>query len=683
MAPLFALENRLTEKDMVESAIQAYEEGNYPKCRSEFNSACSITKTPETKLLAKIYDGKITLDENPSSPSAATQVIDSFTLISDDVSRSKLKGLSDSYYSVLMQANAILGSWNEVQDLYKMIKNPDETCAYLNALSYYKLENYALAEQELVQYQYSSAKRSFETKELSLLYANILGLQKKYSASKDIYEKYYVLNQMEDENYLDYAKVLYNLRDYEKALQVSKLSKNPQVSYFSGLCYLNLSKWKEAYDSFGAYLSANGKKAEFSELSSFYKAYASYKMGKFKEAYSLFVDFANSTTQLNLARQSYELAARSAVLSQDYANAGKQAENLVRICFTDEEKQKAIIFCAQIYADNQNYSKAIATLEPYTNEKSSFALKCLFTMAEIYEKSFDTKKADEIYNQIITTYGNDPLAEEAQFRRGQLSYSVNDYSVAANRFSSYITKYTNGKHLEEAYYLCGECYLRCKEYDNSIRYSKLLVTKYPSSVYLYGANKNLFQAYYETGEYNQAQNSAKFLMNNFNSQAAQDGIPYQLKVLNSISEGKNKEVAEKYAEFEKLGGLSTKNGRLCGYELFDLYVKASDNESALNLAKDLKNVASKPDAAEFEGLGNVTVYIAQNSKWADRPSLYIKAAEYYKGCSKDANAASALYLAVEAFLELNQTGDARETAKTLKMLYPNSRQAQNVDSLFN
>lgn len=649
MTPVFSLENNLSDRD----------------------------------LLAKINDAKIILDENPSSPSAATRVVDSLNLIADEVKQSKLKGLSDSYYAILMHAAAIQGSWVEVRELYRLIKAPDETCAYLYALSYYKADNYAQAEQVLVQYLYSSGKRSFETKELSLLYANVLGLQKKYSASKEIYEKYYVLNQMEDENYLDYAKVLYNLRDYEKALEISRNSKSNQVSYFSGLVYLNLSKWKEAYDSFASYISSNGKKSEFYELASFYKAYSSYKMGKYKEAYSSFVDFANSTTQLNLARQAYELAARSAVLSGDYLHASMQAENLVRICFNDEEKHNAVIFCAQIYADNQNYEKAIATLEPFTNEKSDFALECLFTMAEVYEKAFKTKKADDIYNQIISSYGNNPLAEEAQYRRGQLSYSVNDYSVAASRFSAYISKYANGKHLEEAYYLCGECYLRCKEYDNSIRYSKVLVTKYPSSVYLYGANKNLFQAYYETGEYNQAQNSAKFLMNNFNAQAAQDGIPYQLKVLNSISEGKNKEVAEKYAEFEKLGGLSTKNGRLCGYELFDLYVKNSDETSALNLARDLKNAASKPDASELEGLGNVTVYIAKNSKWAERPALYIKAAEYYKSCSKDANAASALYFAVEAFLELNQNGDARETAKTLKALYPSSRQAQNVDSLFN
>lgn len=678
--PLFALDAKMGEKELIESAVLAYQTGDFAKCRANFNKAVAVASTSDTVLMAKVYDAKITLEENPMSPSAATQVSDSLLQISSEVRASKLKGLSDSYYSVLMHSYAIVQSWSEVLDTYDSVKNPDEFCVYLKALAYYKLDNFNKAEQFLVQNLYASGKRSFEKSELALLYANILGWQKKYEASKEIYERFYVLEQFDDKDYLDFAKILYNLCDYKKALEVSQKSKAPQVQYFCGLCYLNLEQYKEAFDSFAAYSSKN-QKGEFYELSSFYKAYSSYKLGKYKEAYSLFDDFAASTTDLSLARQAYELLARSAVLCSNFEMAGKWAENLVKICFNEEEKQKALIFCAQIYADNQNVTKAISTLQPYTNEKSDFALECLFTMAQIYEKSFKNDEADEIYNQIVNSYSGKELAEEAMYKRGQLAYTQNNYSTAAKHFALYISKYPYSKHIEEAFYLCGECYLRCKDYDNSIRYSKTLVTKYPSSVYLYGANKNLFQAYYEQGQYTQAQTTAKFLMNNFNSQAVKDGIPYQLKVLNSMSDGKSIAIAEKLAEYEKYGEAGTKNGRLAGYELLDLYIKEGENQAALKLARLLYNTKASRDSDENEGMGKVIVFLTPYYESDEQPSMYIKAAEYFKKSGNDTNAASSLYMAVEAFVEIGKNADARETALTLKKLYPESRQAKNVDVL--
>ena len=63
--------------------------------------------------------------------------------------------------------------------------------------------------------------------------------------------------------------------------------------------------------------------------------------------------------------------------------------------------------------------------------------------------------------------------------------------------------------------------------------------------------------------------------------------------------------------------------------------------------------------------------------------MYLKAAEYYRGTlDADANnAAAVLYSAVEAFAAGNQSGDAKETAKLLKQLYPDSKYAASVDNL--
>ena len=58
--------------------------------------------------------------------------------------------------------------------------------------------------------------------------------------------------------------------------------------------------------------------------------------------------------------------------------------------------------------------------------------------------------------------------------------------------------------------------------------------------------------------------------------------------------------------------------------------------------------------------------------------MFLAAAEYYRMNGMDAQASAALYGAYDAFLASGSVGDANETARTLKKLYPSSAQAGAV-----
>lgn len=643
-------------------------------------------RAKDEELVAKILSAKALIDENPTSTVAANNALNIIMPLEDEILVSKNRGtknetIINSYVSLLTHCYAILGDWSNVRYYAPQLNGIDENAIYFEAISYVEYQQYGEAEQILGNYFYKNG-RKFESKDLNLLYAQVLAKQKKYTAAQEIYEKIGI-SQLDSVQKMNLGKVYYNLQKYDDAVNVIKLSKESYQDYMLGICYLNLNEWKSAYNSFNTYVTKNGRKALYSEVSEFYKAYSTYKMGSYKDAYAQFSDFADGTSEIALARQAYELGAKSAVLFSDYTKAAKLAEKLIKISFKDEEIHNAVLFCAEIYTECQNYTMAETTLNPYINEKSDFGLTCLFTLAQIHEKAGQYSKADDIYLQIQEKFSTEEMAEEAAYKDSELFYAQNDYVTAAKRFSAYIKKYPRGKYIEAAYYFSGECYLRCKEYNLSIINSKNIVTKYPSSVYMYGANKNLFQAYYESEDYSNALKIAKTLVNNYNSQAVQDGIPYQIKILNSIVEGNKKSIAEKQAEVEKFGGLETKNGRLAAYDLLNLYIEESEDDFALALAKNLQKKANGKDADEAFGLGQVTEYIADCGKEDEKPALYIKAAEYYRLSGKDkGNAPAVLYKAVSAFLELRQTGDARETANALKKLYPESRQAKNVDALF-
>ena len=68
----------------------------------------------------------------------------------------------------------------------------------------------------------------------------------------------------------------------------------------------------------------------------------------------------------------------------------------------------------------------------------------------------------------------------------------------------------------------------------------------------------------------------------------------------------------------------------------------------------------------------------QNKKAAQ---MFLKAAELYRSSGKDSEAASSLYSAVDSFVFEGMKADARETANLLIQLYPQTKQAKNVNKL--
>ena len=68
----------------------------------------------------------------------------------------------------------------------------------------------------------------------------------------------------------------------------------------------------------------------------------------------------------------------------------------------------------------------------------------------------------------------------------------------------------------------------------------------------------------------------------------------------------------------------------------------------------------------------------RNERNKNAAEMYLLAAEYFRMNNKDDEAAAALYGAYDSFRAAGLSGDADETARMLKSLYPQSRQAKNI-----
>lgn len=647
----------LVNEFWIRLGIDEYNKKNYMKAEEYFHNI------EAENVLVDFYKAKITLDRD-KSPSEAEKILKQIE--SDtNIAEITITNFSDAFYSLLLQCKLQQRKWDEAIALYGNIKSPSYDDIYGVSSAYYEKGDYAKV-----------------APETGLLYASALSKAAEMKKAADVYKKM----SLNAEEKGEFAKVLFTLGNYEEAYLQSQASNDVHKDYISGLCQINLKDWNLARNHFEKYIKQMSGKNGFMNLVFFYKGYAEYCQEEYKNAYASFVRFGTEAkdNQKAYARKGYEYASKAALQNGDFKNAAAQAENVIKKSETLEEQQSAALFCSEIFMDYEDYEKALSILLPYTREKNDFTVKALFSLAKVYEKQGNVKAAYDSYTSIYRDFPSSELAEEAMYKCGEVYYSKQDYPTALNCFNNYIYEYASGAFSDAAFFFAGDCYVRLGKIEDAIMINKIMLQKYPESVYSYGANKNLLEAYYEHEDYNQALDVSRLIVKKFPEQAASDEIGRRLIELEKIVSGTDKQVVKKQSEFEKLGGLDTKKGRIAGSELVKMLSAGSDTQKdAFELAEALLSKQISDDEKKYaaENAEFVADYYRRNQMNKNAAEMYLKAAEYFRVVDNSSKVAVALYSAVEAFVADGYTGDAEETAKLLKSLYPDSKQAERVERL--
>ena len=586
----------------------------------------------------------------------------------------------DSYYSTLLQFAVVLNNWNEVQKIYANIKKPDAKSAYYSASYFYNKGDYSSVQKTLEAYLYDT--------ECKKMYASSLLKAGNAVKAESLYKELETEAALDEKSTLEYAKALFITKHFSSSYEKTRALKAPQALYIAGLDLINLRKWNEARNSFNSYISQASSSKDFLLLSFFYKAYAEYNLGEFKNAYASFVRFNSESeskpVEIKYVRQALDFAVKSALQNGDFKNASAQAEKLVKISQTKEEKQEAVLLNAQIYADSGNGQKAVEVLTPYTSDKSDFALTALFEIAKIYEKQGDLNLAEKQLEAIITKAPRSQTAEEAVFHQGEMYYSQKNYSVAENRFNQYIYKYADGKYSVAALFFCADCNYRLGSYEKSLMLCQVFIKKYDQSIYSYGVYTTLLNACYDEQDYEMALTTAETLVQKYPEQAAGDGIGKKVQELKRLVSGTDKTLALKQNEYEKAGKASTKKGRKIGTELVRLYMRNNETQTeGIKLAGELAALQTGDDEKELfaQNTSVLAEYNRRNGQNKTAAEEYLKAAAAYRTSGNAEKAAESLYSAADSFAAAKLMGDARETAATLKDLYPQSHYAESVDRI--
>lgn len=649
--------------------LDAFNDGDYKKASSYFDEA-EKTASGEVQELIFTYRAEIALTKNPVAQTAETAE-KILKTAEEKLSLNSESRYFQEYSKLHIKYECIMKDWKTCVERKSSIRDFDYSTKYYLAMAYYNLG------------QYQEAASLLSGSE-SMLYALTLARQMKLKESADVFSAVDRDTKLSDSQRLNYAKVLlYSGRYRESQIEAAKCSQN-EAKYILGLAQFNTRSWKYCEENFDQFLKKGSSDKTAVSYAQFYLGYSQYRLGKNQEAYKNLSSFAEKYPDHELIWNARMTAGNAAVQIQKYESGIKQAEAAVKVAKNQADREEAVLLCAEINVDAENYDRAVSILEPYTSVKNEFGMKCLFQIARIYEKQGLVSEADRTYIKVASDFNGKKTGEEALYRRGELYYAEKDFSKALERFNEYIRKYSAGSFVDAACFYAADCLNETGNVQRAIMQYQSLLKNYSESSYVYTASRNLMELYRREGKYLESIKTADFLMEKFGDQAKNDGVEEYILQLNKLKSGYSEEIVRQQLLYENEGKSATVSGRICGTELVRLFCERSElSGDGIGLAKELlplqeKNIQKESIYAAQNAL-IIAKYEKQSGRHKTAADYFLKAAKYYRNNKdQDEKASYCLYEAYDSFLACDMTGDANSTAKTLKELYPSSKYARSA-----
>ncbi len=553
---------------------------------------------------------------------------------------------------------------------------------YYYALSLYK-NNSVNEAQKLLSKQNMSFSRgeSDSLYQTQMLYARILAETNHLNDALLIYESALKKNLLKKENMYDYAVLLYRCGYYSSAFKVAEEINSLDSSYIAGLSSIKRKDWKNAERYLIQY---NQKKTN--PYSLYYAAYAQYRLQQNQSALNSFTAFTERYPDNPLVFNAYINGAHSALALGNYAQGEAMAEKAYACQKNDSQFQSSVILLALIYSEEKKYDQALKLLEPSSSRNDSFGVTVRFEMGNIYARTGKLDAADGKYMEIMNSFPNSPLADDAAYRRGEIYYSAQKYSEAVSRYQLYLEKIKNGKYQDGASFYLADSYARSAQANKAIMQYMVFLESYPESTYCYTAKKNLILLYKESGDYDSALALARQIVEEYSDSQEKEINKEQVETLTHLAAGEDADLYALQSSYEKLGGKKTSAGRVKGTELAEAMWKSVGTQArGLALARELYAVQTQSQNLESESqyAARTALILAQNARQngqqKEAAAYYLERARFCRMAGLGESAAQSLYGAVEAFDAGNFYQDAKTTYETLLELYPDSSYTKSAE----
>jgi TolA-binding protein len=429
-------------------------------------------------------------------------------------------------YFYMAEADYYLNNFNEAVDTYSKVfkNNPDDKIQGLSKLgqawSYLKLKQYKDAEPAFLEIKTDTLeKRNLDV--LLLGKAILMTETNRVNEAEKIYDE--LLNTTSDplvliQAYLGKGDCLYNLADYEKAINVYKeaLAKlgtevvsgeiTDKLHYGLSWSYLKQGEFKEAIKQFHKIVKTSDDKiVKVSALCQIGDAYQdSGDYNKAQETYdSILKDYPDSFYSDYVQ---YQLGL-TLLKNSNYDGAIMSFLALKRNFPESKLKDRASYALGLSYFQRQDYNSSREVFESFSQDfkESSLKPQAMYLLGTSLYNLGKFTDAIEVFKNITRTYNQDTeLTQKAEYEIADCFYQMGNEKEAMTRFKTLRSKYPDSALTSEIMWWLGEYYYRHNELDLARRYFSSLIQDFPKSNLIADAYYALGSSFEEESRHEEA-----------------------------------------------------------------------------------------------------------------------------------------------------------------------------------
>jgi TolA-binding protein len=321
--------------------------------------------------------------------------------------------------------------------------------------------------------------------------------------------------------YLGKAEVLYNLGEYQKALDVYKeasarlTSSTPQeivdkLHYGLAWAYLKQGEFKSAIDEFQKIVKQTDDKiikvAALCQIGDAYQDSGDY--AKAIESYdSILKDFPASVYTDYVQ---YQLGL-GLLKSSNYDGAIMAFQSLKTGFPNSKLLDDATYALGLSYFQREDYNASREIFGKFQEEfkESNLRPQAMYLMGTSLFNLGKFTEAIEVFKDIVKTYGHDTeLTQKAEYEIADCYYQMGNEQEAMERFKALRSKYPDSSLTPEVMWWLGEYHARHNEFDLARRYFTSLIQDFPKS-------SLIADAYYALGTINEIESKYDDAITNF------------------------------------------------------------------------------------------------------------------------------------------------------------------------
>jgi len=545
------------------------------------------------------------------------------------------------------------------------------------AVSNYFLNKFNEAEKSLT--ELSESDKVFEADKVNFYLAELYFAAKKYSSALKHYNKIRTTDKsILRQTVLGKAYTYFNMKDFTNSIfffndYIEKYSRESNLaevklrladSYFGSK---NFDKAASIYKE----LFSRDRLNDGNDLAFYQYCQSLFKAGKSNEAKNAFEELQKKFPRSKYTDEAQYVIGWIDFQKSDYTAAITEFKKLLSRYSRSDLRPLAFYNIGDSYFNKGSYDSSIAyyskVLEQYPN--SQHILDAVNGIQYAFVAKDQPENAISFIDSFIAGNSSSKYSDQIFFKKGDLYFSIDNYSEAMKAYKDFITFYPNSNLVSNAYYWIGKCAANLRNETEAIASYNTARQRSPKSDIGISSSLELAKIFSDKNQFDNAIGvlSETIALNSTSNQVA------ELLFIKGINETKAKKMDDASVTFEQVSNYyeGTIFSAKAKVELGKIQIELKNYDKAQEYLREISEKRMDDVGAQAQFYLGLLLYNKGN--YNDAVTAFVRTRSIFSGY--DEWHTRSLFMLGECFLKLNDKARAKEMFRSVLSRQPDGEYA--------